>query len=74
MVAGDLRWLMEQKRGRRVVWRILEEAGIYRSVFHTSGSVMAFNEGQRNAGLRLLDQVMRAAPQQYMTMLEEHRK
>lgn len=74
LVAGDLKWLMEQKRGRRIVWRWLEEAGVYRSSFNTSGSVMAFNEGMRNFGLRILSQVMEAAPGTFATMLEENQK
>lgn len=70
----DMKWLMEQKRGRRIVWRQLEDAGVFRSSFNQSASVMAFQEGQRNGGLKLLAQVMRITPASYSTMIEENRK
>lgn len=71
---NDLKWLMDQKRGRRIVWRQLEATGIYRSSFNHSGSVMAFNEGARNVGLKLLADVTRVSPHGYALMIEEHTK
>jgi len=47
---GDCRWLMSSKRGRRIVWRLLEQAGVFRSSFSTTAMQMAFNEGYRNYG------------------------
>lgn len=69
--AEDLKWLMSSRRGRRIVWRLLERAGVYRSSFNTNAMQMAFAEGARNAGLRLLAQVSAAAPETYMDMLKE---
>jgi hypothetical protein len=68
---GDLKWLMSNKRGRRVVWRLLEKAGLYRSSFNNSGSITAFNEGQRNVGLRLMALIHTHCAEQYMTLLQE---
>ena len=45
-----------------------------RTSFNASGSVMAFNEGQRNIGLMLQAEVLEASPEAYMTMLNEQRK
>lgn len=53
--------------------RLLEETGVYRSSFNHSGSVMAFNEGQRNVGLRLLSQILVHAPGSYALLLEEQK-
>jgi hypothetical protein len=69
----DFRWLMSNKRGRRVVWRWLEKTGVYRSSFNHSGSLTAFNEGSRNIGLMLISQVHEFCPEQYLTMLQEQR-
>ena len=33
------------KRGRRIVWRFLERAGVYRLSFNTNAMAMAFAEG-----------------------------
>lgn len=57
--AEDFKWLMSDKRGRRIVWGLLDRTGLYRSSF-TGNSQTFFNEGQRNVGL------------QYMALIHEH--
>lgn len=69
----DVRWLMSSPRGRRLVWWLLGKSGVSRTSFNNSGSVMAFNEGQRNIGLMLQAEVLEASPDAYMTMLQEQR-
>lgn len=70
---SDLCWVMSSKQGRRFMWRLLSGAGLYRSSFSTEAAVMAFNEGQRNAGLQQLNDVMEACPERYLEMLTEHK-
>jgi len=69
---SDLVWLMGSKRGRRVVWRLLKNAGVYR-LSYTQGDAMhtAFLEGQRNGGQRLIALIMEAAPSDYALMVQE---
>lgn len=69
----DIKWLMSSPRGRRIAWWLLEKAGVNRTSFNNSGSVMAFNEGQRNIGLMVQAQIIELAPEAYMTMLTEQR-
>ena len=33
---SDVKWLMANKRGRRIVWRLLDQAGVFRSTFNTN--------------------------------------
>lgn len=68
---GDVQWLMGDERGRRLVWRWLGEAGLFRTSYSAEGLAMAFNEGQRNQGLRLQALVMEHAPHQFVRMLAE---
>lgn len=68
----DLRWLMAHAQGRRVVWRLLERAGLYRTSFNHSGSLMAFNEGKRDMGLFVLAEISEAAPEGYVKLLKEN--
>lgn len=68
---ADIEWLMSEKQGRRIVWRLLDEAGVFRTVFSESAQRMAFNEGLRNTGLQLLDKVMEFCPDAYMQMTRE---
>lgn len=51
---SDLRWLMEDARGRRLMWAIISEAKIFHGSFSTNGSATMFNEGRRAMGLWLL--------------------
>lgn len=68
----DVKWLMSSKRGRRIVWRGLERAGVFRSVFNTNAMQFSFNEGNRNEGLVMLTLINAHAPDQYIEMLKEH--
>jgi hypothetical protein len=69
----DMRWLMSDPRGRRFVWRQLEESGIYRSSYSNDALAMAFNEGERNRGLKLLDEISRHCPKGLSEMQKEAR-
>lgn len=69
--AGDVKWLMSSKRGRRVIWRHLDRAGVFRLSFNTNAMQMAFAEGNRNEGLRLLTQVHTLCPELYPVMVRE---
>lgn len=68
---GDLRWLMKQKRGRRMMMRMLELSGVYRTSFSENALTMAFNEGNRNPGLYWLNQIHQHCSEQYTAMLQE---
>jgi len=68
----DLKWLMAHPQGRRIVSRLLEEAGVARTSFNHSGSLMAFNEGKRQIGLFLTAEVLEAAPEGYFKLLKEY--
>ena len=67
----DVKWLMSNKRGRRVVWRLLEQSGVYRLSFNSNSMTMAFNEGQRNFGNRMLAMIHSLCPELYPTMVKE---
>ena len=58
-------------QGRTYFWTQLEDANVFCSVYDASAQRMAFNEGQRAAGLRLLADIMTAAPEQFIQMMVE---
>jgi hypothetical protein len=68
---ADFKWLMGSKRGRRMVWRLLDRAGVFRSSFNTNSMAMAFNEGNKNEGLRTLSQIHTLCPALYAVMVKE---
>jgi hypothetical protein len=67
----DLKWLLSDKRGRRVLWRILERTGLYRTSF-TGNSETYFREGQRDIGLQLLSLITANCPEKYGLMMTEN--
>jgi len=70
---ADVKWLMGSKRGRRIVWRTLEQAGVFQLSFNTDALKMAFAEGNRNFGNRLLRLVHAHTPELFGLMLEENK-
>lgn len=72
--ADDVIWLMSNKRGRRIIWRQLESAGVFQLSFNATAMVMAFQEGRRSEGLRVLAQIHQSCPEQYVTMIQEQKK
>lgn len=69
--SSDIRWLMESAQGRRIVWRMLNRTGVFRSSFSSDALAMAFAEGNRNIGLQLLAQVHELCPDLYPEMVRE---
>lgn len=64
---------MGDVRGRRFIWRQLQESGIYRSSFTGDALSMSFREGERNRGLKLLDEITRHCPKRLSEMQTEAR-
>jgi len=69
---ADVRWLMSSKRGRRILWRLLEQSGVFRLSFNTNAMQMAFAEGNRNFGNRALSLIHSQCPELYPSMVKEN--
>lgn len=69
-----MQWLMGDVRGRRFVYRQLEDAGIYRLTFTGDALTSAFNEGWRNSGIRLLNKLLQHCPKRLSEMQRENLK
>ncbi len=65
-----LRTVMATNQGRRYVWWLLDQCGVFRTSF-TGNSTTFFNEGQRNVGLILMGDINAACPEQYLVMINE---
>lgn len=70
MDGADWQWLMAQKRGRRLVWRLLELTGLYRTSF-TGNSETFFREGKRHVGLEIISKLTTYASDDYAKMFAE---
>jgi hypothetical protein len=69
---ADLKWLCSTKRGRRIVWRLLDQSGVFRLSFDPNCAKMAFNEGNRNYGNTTLAKIMNVCPELFLTMTKEN--
>lgn len=69
----DFGWLMSGPRGRRIVRRLLAKTGLYQSSNRDGEGMLAFHEGQRNVGLRLMALINEHFPDEYILMLQEIR-
>jgi len=66
--------LLDTYDTRAWLWELLCAFGIYQSSFSTEPLRMAFLEGKRDCGLRLLADINRIAPASYVLMAEEAEK
>lgn len=69
----DFAWLMSGPNGRRIVRRLLGLSKVFQTSFHPNTMQMSLQEGKKQMGYWLLDQIQRLCPEHYRTMIEESR-
>lgn len=69
--AEVIRSLMTTTIGRAWILTKLESAHIFATSYSPDATQMAFNEGERNQGLLLLNDIMRTCPDEYVLMFRE---
>ena len=67
----DFEAVLRLPQGRRVLLRILERAGVYRSAFAAEADVTALRLGEQNIGLWLIAQLETVGPTEYPRLLLE---
>jgi len=68
---NDLRRLLHDAWGRRLAYRLLEDAGVW-SVSFTGNSQTFFNEGRRDFGMQLYRDLLAADRDNFHTMMREN--
>lgn len=66
----DSRAVLATVQGRRFVWRLLESAGVFKSVMAPDG-VIQYQAGRQDFGHELMALVERADPEALFTMMRE---
>lgn len=69
---SDIRWIISSPEGRRFYWRILSDAGVFRSSFSGDSNITMYNEGRRTIGLDLLGDLLSAKPSAFSQMQDEY--
>ena len=70
----DLRKILHEDWGRRYLWRLLSFCRVMDRSMDRDALVMAFREGQRDIGMRLMQDIYEAKPNAYELMRKEHVK
>ena len=68
--ADDLKWIFSDRRGRRFYWDLMAHCGVFKNSF-TGNSTTFFNEGKRNVGLKLINDLTVVEPAAYLKMVQE---
>lgn len=68
---ADIKWLMSNRRGRRILWNLMDRCGTFGDTFSTNSMVMANRAGQQAVGRVYFAMVQALAPEQYPTMVKE---
>lgn len=71
--ARDISIVLSSVEGRRFYWRLLCECGVFTSSY-TGNNTTFFNEGRRQIGLMLLNELNDIAPDAYLVMLKESKQ
>jgi hypothetical protein len=68
---GDVQRILSTVEGRRFLWRLLVEAKIHSTCFDTNALTMAMNEGRRDIGLFVENEILLARPEALEQMRNE---
>ena len=71
LVAQGLKECVSTRQGRAFLNAIVAECGVYRTSFTSNNSAVFFNEGRRNVGLFLHAMLLKAHPDELLTMMKE---
>ncbi len=63
--------LLAERKGRDWMWELLSAAHMYEANPPTDPLQMAYREGERNIGLRLMQQLLRHTPNAVIQMMQE---
>lgn len=67
----DILAIMRLRSGRRFLSRLISESGVEGSAFDKNPTTHALNEGRRQLGIYLVEELKECAPLEYVTMIKE---
>ncbi len=67
---SDLKKILSSEEGRRWVYGLLEKCYVFHTVM-TGNSYTFFNEGMRQVGLMIMDEISHVGPDTYSNMHQE---
>lgn len=67
---NDVRYLLSTMEGKRFIWRYLGICRLFETSFRMSAE-MAYFEGIRSVGLKMMSDITEANPQAFIDMMKE---
>lgn len=67
----DLQAVLDLPQGRKFLWWLLGKTGLYRTSF-TGNSATFYNEGRRDIGIAILNEILTVDPEAYIRMQAEN--
>lgn len=64
----EMQQVLATPQGKRVLWRLLERCGVYKTSISTDPYATYYNEGERNIGLYVMAEINEANPQALLDM------
>jgi len=71
--SDNVKWLMEDERGRDIVFWLLQASGLFDEPFNMNGLQMAHNTGRAWVGREIHNTVLVECPKLFVKMMEEHK-
>lgn len=68
---SDLRKVLNSAEGRRFIWEILSEAGVFRGSWSSNPHETSYREGKRDIGLFTLNRLLKVSPEIFNQMQKE---
>jgi hypothetical protein len=70
----DIKTVLANVSGRRLIWKILERCGTFNSIFNTDPLVMANYSGQQDLGHYLMAEIVEADENLLLKLMKENQK
>ena len=70
---SDIRFILDSKQGRRFIWRLLEEAKVFGSIWEQSAKIH-YNAGKQDFGHYILGELTEARPEALLQMMQDAKK
>lgn len=68
----DMRWVLRDPQGRRVLWRIMSFCKSYSSAYATEANDAYYNIGQQDVGRFVMSEITKADEEKLFLMMKEH--
>lgn len=69
---NDIRTVVASAEGRRLLWKIIAESGVFRKSYRGENNATNFNEGRRSVGNNLFNDLIEAKPEAFLQMQREN--